>query len=135
MEVSFAVLDPPARAGLHERAPFLAISYDDFFGKRIGKVTGMSSTGVRSAAEAHLIADPEIASLPHQVWVLDLIERNRPRHSEHVTSSSSLYTLSFAGPLSSAPCWAQPQELHQTLPRRRQCGNVKETPTHLAKGQ
>ena len=65
-------LDPPARAGLGERAPFLAIAYDDFR-KGIAKVTGTTTTGIRAAAEAHLFTDPELQHA-HQVWVLDLIK-------------------------------------------------------------
>lgn len=52
-------LTPPAREGLQEKAPFLAIPYD-VFRRGVKQVSTTTSTEMRGAAEAHLVQDPSL---------------------------------------------------------------------------
>ena len=56
-------LEPPAREGIGEVAPFAAIPYDAFR-RGIHAVGSSCSTDLRGAAEAHLVQDPVLLQQP-----------------------------------------------------------------------
>ena len=65
------VLDPPAREGMEERAPFLLIPYD-VMRKGVAQVCGANSTDMRGAVEAHLVQDAAMTGQLHQARSLQL---------------------------------------------------------------
>ena len=64
-------LEPPAREGIGEDAPFGAIPYDAFR-RGIHAVGSSCSTDLRGAAEAHLVQDPVLLQQPVQARSLQL---------------------------------------------------------------
>ena len=83
------VLDPPAREGVHERAPFLAIPYD-CFRKGVGQVAKVNSTLTRCAVEAHLVQDPAVSAKAVQQRSLQLFVGHEPGVSlKHYHKKSS----------------------------------------------
>ena len=82
-------LDPPAREGLNERAPFLAVPYD-VFRKGVAQVAKANSTETRTAVEALLVQDPAVSGKAVQQRSLQLLVGHEPGVSlKHYHKESS----------------------------------------------